>query len=59
MRPTVHIETTVPSCYCDDRPALAGDITCTRGCWDAERGDYKCFISPVVLDELATASYPM
>ncbi|GAG43027.1 unnamed protein product, partial [marine sediment metagenome] len=58
MRPTVYIETTIPSYYCDDRPGLAGDIARTRQWWDVERGDYECFISPVVLDELASGSYP-
>lgn len=58
MRPTVYIETTIPSYYCDDRPALSGDIARTRQWWDEERCDYECFISPVVLDELGTGSYP-
>ncbi|UCC30188.1 MAG: type II toxin-antitoxin system VapC family toxin [Phycisphaerales bacterium] len=59
MRPTVYIETTIPSYYCDDRPALAGDIARTRQWWDGEGGDYECFISPAVLDELGTGSDPV
>ena len=58
MRPTVYIETTIPSYRCDERPALAGDIARTREWWDVERGDYECFISAVVLDELGAGSYP-
>jgi predicted nucleic acid-binding protein len=58
MKPTVYIETTIPSYYCDDRPSLAADIARTREWWDQERGAYECFISPVVLDELSAGSYP-
>ena len=58
MKPTVYIETTIPSYYCDERPAMAGEIARTREWWDRERGDYECFISPVVLDELGAGSYP-
>jgi predicted nucleic acid-binding protein len=58
MNPTVYIETTVPSYYCDDRPALASDIARTREWWDHERAAYECFISPVVLDELEAGDYP-
>jgi len=58
MNPTVYIETTIPSYYCDTRPALASDIARTREWWDRERAAYECFISPVVLDELAAGGYP-
>jgi predicted nucleic acid-binding protein len=58
MRPTVYIETTIPSYYCDNRPALSADIARTREWWDVERGSYECFTSPVVLDELSTGKYP-
>ena len=58
MRATVYIETTVPSYYCDNRPVLAADIARTRQWWDEERRDYDCFISEVVLSELAEGNYP-
>jgi predicted nucleic acid-binding protein len=58
MRPTVYIETTIPSYYCDERPELANDIARTREWWDHERADYECFISSVVLDELSEGDYP-
>ena len=51
MKPTVYIETTIPSYYCDHRPALAADIARTREWWDQERADYECFVSLVVLEE--------
>ena len=57
MRPTVTIETTIPSYYCDERAELGGEIARTRQWWDHERGDYECFISPVVLDELSAGDY--
>ena len=58
MRPTVYIETTVPSYYCDSRPELATDIVRTRRWWDDERQEYECFISEVVVDELTEGDYP-
>jgi predicted nucleic acid-binding protein len=58
MKPTVYIETTIPSYYHDTRPLQAADITRTRQWWDVERGDYECFISEVVLSELGEGDYP-
>ncbi len=58
MKPTVYIETTIPSYYCDERSELAGDIARTREWWDQERGAYECFVSPVVFDELSAGGYP-
>jgi predicted nucleic acid-binding protein len=57
MKPTVYIETTVPSYYCDERPELAADIQRTREWWDQERSHYECFISAVVLAELERGDY--
>ena len=58
MKPTVYIETTIPSYYCDDRPELAADIARTRQWWDTERDDYECYLSEAVLSELAQGDYP-
>ncbi len=58
MRPTVYIETTIPPYYHDQRRELAADIRRTREWWDEERSDYDVFISPVVVDELSSGSYP-
>ena len=58
MKPTVYIETTIPSYYCDDRALLAADIARTREWWDQERGEYECYISAIVLDELIEGNYP-
>jgi predicted nucleic acid-binding protein len=58
MKPLVYLETTIPSYYCDNRPAVATDIARTREWWDGERDAYDCFISAVVLDELSSGDYP-
>jgi predicted nucleic acid-binding protein len=58
MKPTVYIETTIPSYYCDQRIGIGESIARTRQWWDLERNDYECFISPVVLDELEAGNYP-
>lgn len=58
MKPTVYIETTIPSYYCDERTDLARDIARTRQWWDAERQDYECFTSPAVMEELEAGDYP-
>lgn len=57
MKPTVYIETTIPSYYCDDRMELMLDIARTQEWWDKERGDYECFTSPVVIEELSAGNY--
>ena len=59
MKPTVYIETTIPSYYCDKRSSMAREIARTHEWWDRERADYECFISPVVLDELAAGDYAL
>ena len=58
MKPLIYVETTIPSYYCDARAELAGDIARTRQWWNEERDLYECFISAVVLDELAAGEYP-
>lgn len=58
MRQTVYIETTVPSYYTSTRSGIDADTARTREWWDSERTAYECYISPVVLDELAEGDYP-
>jgi hypothetical protein len=58
MKPTVYVETTIPSYYQDGRPELLHEINRTRQWWDAERETYECFTSLVVLDELSEGDYP-
>ncbi len=58
MKPTVYIETTIPSYYWDQRTETTPDIARTRQWWDEERNRFQCYISPVVLEELQSDSYP-
>lgn len=58
MKPTVYIETTIPSYYCDKRLELRADIARTRQWWDYEREQYECYISEAVLSELTEGDYP-
>ena len=57
MKPTVYIETTIPSYYCEDRNDFFHEIARTRQWWDHERNWYECFTSQVVLDELSAGAY--
>lgn len=57
MKPTVYIETTIPSYYCDGRADLMRDIIRTREWWDLEMDRYQCFLSLIVLDELEDGDY--
>ena len=56
MRPTVYLETTIPS-YLTGRPSrdlvTAGRQEITREWWENRRQDYHCVLSQVVLDESA------
>jgi hypothetical protein len=58
VNPTVYIETTIPSYYCDERADLLHEIARTRQWWDVERDGYECFVSLVVADELSEGNYP-
>lgn len=58
MRPSVYIETTIPSYCTTTRAGLATDAARTREWWDLERGAYECYLSSVVLDELSEGAYP-
>src|SRR4051812_20408521 len=58
MKPTVYIETTVPSYYHTTRASLSTDRARTRQWWDHERSAYECFTSQVTLDELQEGNYP-
>lgn len=56
MKPTVYIETTIPS-YLVARPSrdlvLAGHQQSTRDFWDNHLDEIECFISPYVVKEAA------
>jgi predicted nucleic acid-binding protein len=54
MRPRLYLETTVPS-YLTSRPIrdliIAGHQQITRDWWENRRGDFRVYISQLVLDE--------
>jgi len=58
VKPTVYIDTTIPSYYVDTRPSLAVHIERTRVWWDEEFDYYNVFTSPFVLTELDEGDYP-
>jgi hypothetical protein len=51
MKPTVYVDTTMPSYYVDERPALRPHIERTRQWWDRERDQYDVYMSGFVLLE--------
>jgi len=58
MKPSVYIDTTIPSYYVDERPALQLHIDRTRQWWDHEREQYAVYISDLVSLELNEGEYP-
>jgi hypothetical protein len=57
-RPRVYLDTTVPSCYFDERPKLVTLINITRDWWDNESKAYDVWISPATLDEIEAGEHP-
>lgn len=58
MKPTVYIETTIPSYYWDERTEIAKEVARTKEWWDQERNQYECFVSEIVIEELKSGNYP-
>jgi predicted nucleic acid-binding protein len=58
MKPTVYVDTTIPSYYVDERPALRLHVERTRQWWDGERDQYDVYISDFVVLELQEGEYP-
>jgi predicted nucleic acid-binding protein len=58
MKPTVYVDTTIPSYYVDERPGLRLHIERTRQWWDNERRLYDLYVSDLVLLELGEGDYP-
>ncbi len=61
MKPTVYIETTIPSFYHSVRvePDMVALREWTRSWWNDERRHYHLCTSDAVLDELETGNHPM
>lgn len=60
MKPTVYIETTIPSFYHETRTdaAAVARQQWTRQWWDKHRRNYELFTSVAVLGELQSEDYP-
>src|ERR1043166_10341146 len=58
MKPTVYVDTPIPSYYIDERDSLRLLIDRTRQWWDAERLQYEVYISDLVRLELEEGDYP-
>jgi predicted nucleic acid-binding protein len=60
MKPTVYLETTIPSFYYEDRADIAAVARreWTRQWWDERRQEYELYTSIVVVDELRRGNYP-
>ncbi len=60
MKPTVYIETSIPSFYYEIRtePILVAQKAWTRQWWDHHRHDYILVTSEAVLEELVRGDYP-
>jgi len=52
VRPTVYLDTTIPSYYVDERREVWLHIQRTRQWWDTERQLYEIYISEFVILEL-------
>ena len=60
MRPSVYIETTIPSFYFEIRPEpeMAARRCWTRDWWDNHRSSYELLTSDAVVDELERGDFP-
>ncbi len=58
MRPTVYLDTTIPSYYVDERKEVWLHIQRTRQWWDTERQLYEVYLSEFVILELEEGEYP-
>lgn len=58
IKPTVYVDTTIPSYYVDQREALRLHIERTRQWWDQERREYEVYVSDYVRLELGEGEYP-
>ncbi len=61
MKPSVYIETTMPSFYHEIRtdPDMVARREWTRDWWDNHRANYDLFTSDAVIDELERGDFPI
>jgi len=58
MKPSVYLDTTIPSYLFDDREALKYPSDITRKWWAEERENHEVFLSAETLAELGVGNYP-
>lgn len=58
MKPTVYLDTTIPSYLFDERDSLKNYLETTRQWWEQERQHFEVWISEETLIELNEGNYP-
>ena len=58
MKPTLYLDTTIPSYLFDERDSIKLHIEITRKWWAEERGNFDIWASGEVLNEITAGKYP-
>ena len=58
MKPSVYIDTTIPSYLFDSRESLELHIKITQKWWSEERSNFNIWISEATIDEVNDGDYP-
>jgi hypothetical protein len=58
MKPSVYIDSTIPSLYYDERPLSAYRREKTRQWWDTQCGNFDCYTSYFTVREALKEVYP-
>ena len=58
MKPSVYIDTTIPSYLFDNRESLELHIKVTNKWWDEERSNFDVWASEATIDEIKDGNYP-
>ncbi len=58
MKPTVYLDTTIPSYLFDERDSLKNYLETTRQWWEQERQHFEVWISDQTIAEVKNGNYP-
>jgi len=58
MKPTVYLDTTIPSYFFDERESLKLHIDATQQWWHEERNNFDLWISEETINEITSGNYP-
>ncbi|EDN71104.1 conserved hypothetical protein [Beggiatoa sp. PS] len=58
MKPTVYLDTTIPSYFFDERESLKLHIDATQKWWKEERSNFDIWISEETVNEITDGKYP-